>query len=68
MAKEKKDKKVKKEKKEDDVKMTEANEAEVERWVSPIAHPLADKKLSKKLFKTVTGGKSCDLPMKVACV
>ncbi|ORY99927.1 50S ribosomal protein L30e-like protein [Syncephalastrum racemosum] len=53
--KDKKDKKEKKEKKEEDVKMTEANEVEVERWVSPIAHPLADKKLSKKLFKTVTG-------------
>ncbi|KAF7724175.1 snoRNA-binding protein [Apophysomyces ossiformis] len=45
MAKEKKEKKEKKVK-------TEEGESSVIRHVSPIAHPLAEKKLTKKLFKT----------------
>ncbi|CAO3625990.1 unnamed protein product [Cunninghamella blakesleeana] len=45
MAKDKKDKKEKK------VKMDV--DTEVTRFVSPIAHPMAEDKLSKKIFKTV---------------
>jgi H/ACA ribonucleoprotein complex subunit 2 len=42
-------------KKEKKVKKSEGS-AEVLRFQSPIAHPLADDKLTKKLFKTVKKG------------
>ncbi|CDH49604.1 rna-binding protein nhp2 [Lichtheimia corymbifera JMRC:FSU:9682] len=48
MAKDKKDKKIKKEKMDVDAK-----EDDVLRFTSPIAHPMADDKLNKKIFKTV---------------
>jgi H/ACA ribonucleoprotein complex subunit 2 len=47
-----KDNKEKKEKKEKKV------ETEVARFASPIAHPMAEDKLSKKIHKTVKKGKA----------
>lgn len=53
MAKEqKKEKKVKVAKNDSD------NEDETPRFQSPIAHPLAEKKLVKKIYKTIKKGKS----------
>ncbi|KAI9317227.1 50S ribosomal protein L30e-like protein [Dichotomocladium elegans] len=49
MAKDKKDKKIKKEK----MDIDSDNEDDSLRFVSPIAKPMAEKKLVKKLFKTV---------------
>jgi hypothetical protein len=50
----------KKEKKEKKVKVSKEEDTDMEvdtpRFMSPIAHPLADKKLSKKLYKTVKKG------------
>lgn len=37
-------------------KKVKKSEGEVLRFQSPIAHPLADDKLTKKLFKTVKKG------------
>lgn len=54
MAKDKKDKKIKKEKMDVDAK-----EDDVLRFTSPIAHPMADDKLNKKIFKTVKKGLYC---------
>lgn len=56
MAKDKKDKKIKKDKMDVDAK-----EDDVLRFASPIAHPMADDKLNKKIFKTVKKGLQCDL-------
>lgn len=48
----------KKEKKVKPTKMeTSDNEEEVPRFQSPIAHPLAEKKLVKKIYKTIKKGK-----------
>ncbi|KAI9032745.1 50S ribosomal protein L30e-like protein [Phycomyces nitens] len=47
MAKEKKEKKVKQE------SMDVDSEVETVRYLSPIAHPLAEKKFTKKIFKTI---------------
>ncbi|KAI8143677.1 50S ribosomal protein L30e-like protein [Fennellomyces sp. T-0311] len=53
MAKDKKDKKIKKEKKVTAMDVDSDTEDESIKFISPIAHPLAEKKLSKKVFKTV---------------
>jgi len=48
----------KKEKKVKPTKMdTSDNEDETPRFQSPIAHPLAEKKLVKKIYKTIKKGK-----------
>lgn len=47
----------KKEKKVKAVKNDSDNEEETPRFQSPIAHPLAEKKLVKKLYKTIKKGK-----------
>lgn len=46
----------KKEKKVKAVKNDSDNEEEVLRFQSPIAHPLAEKKLVKKIYKTIKKG------------
>lgn len=44
-------------KKEKKVKASKTTEDETPGFLSPIAHPLAEKDLSKKIFKTIKKGK-----------
>ena len=56
-----KDKKMKKEKATAAMEVDQDNDEDSVKFLSPIAHPLAEKKLSKKLFKTVKKGNKIEI-------